>query len=384
MADQKPLIIHVVRQFLPNRGGMEDVILNLCQHSLERGYRVRVVTLDRLFVAPETVLPQQETLSGIEIVRIAWRGSSRYPLAFSVFRHLREADIVHVHAIDFFFDALAWGWLLHRKPMVATTHGGFFHTRKFARLKTIWFNTISRISAASYSAIACCSQADKRMFDRIAPSRTELVENGADTKKFAEASATTPQKSMVTIGRFSANKQIIRLLDTTKLLTERDPQWKLTIIGVPSDLSEADIRSAIADRNLEANVHLAIGATNGEIADIMHDTSLFVSASDYEGFGLVAVEAMSAGLVPVLHPNDAYSDLAKKHKCVRLVGFENAMLSANAIEQSFMDLSASFPDLRNNAIAEAQDYAWPTVSRKYAAIYDQIMRGVRKSKAGNP
>lgn len=383
MADEKPLVIHVVRQFLPNRGGLEDVILNLCQHSLERGYRVRVVTLDRLFGAPETILPQRETLSDIEIVRIPWRGSSRYPLAFTVFQHLRDADIVHVHAIDFFFDALAWGWLLHRKPMAATTHGGFFHTKKFATLKDIWFNTISRVSASCYSAIACCSQADKRMFDRIAPSRTELVENGADTGKFAEAAATRPKKGMVTIGRFSANKQIIRLLDTTRLLTERDPEWKLTIIGVPSDLTEADIRRGIADRDLEANVHLAIGAANAEIADIMHDASLFVSASDYEGFGLVAVEAMSAGLIPVLHPNDAYSDLAKKHKCVRLVGFENAMLSANAIEQTFMDLSTSFPELRTNAITEAQDYAWPTVSRKYSAIYDQIMQGARKGKAGN-
>ena len=383
MADEKPLIIHVVRQFLPNRGGLEDVIANLCQHSLERGYRVRVVTLDRLYGDSDTRLPARETLSGIDIVRIPWRGSTRYPLALSVFKHLRDADIVHVHAIDFFFDALAWGWLLHRKPMVATTHGGFFHTKKFAALKEIWFNTVSRISASRYRAIACCSQADKRMFDRIASSRTELVENGADTNKFAEASATAPQKGMITIGRFSANKQIIRLLDTTKLLTERDPEWKLTIIGVPSDLTEADIRRGISDRGLEANVQLAIGAVNTEIAGVMHDASLFVSASDYEGFGLVAVEAMSAGLVPVLHPNDAYSDLAKKHKCVRLVGFENTMLSANAIELAFMDLSASFPALRSDAIAEAQDYAWPTVSRKYSAIYDQIMQGVRKGKAGN-
>jgi alpha-1,3-mannosyltransferase len=43
-------------------------------------------------------------------------------------RHLRDADIVHVHAIDFFFDFLGWTKPLHGKKLVVSTHGGFFHT----------------------------------------------------------------------------------------------------------------------------------------------------------------------------------------------------------------------------------------------------------------
>ena len=39
-----PLIVHVVRQFLPNRGGLEDVVANLARQTVRRGYRVRVVT----------------------------------------------------------------------------------------------------------------------------------------------------------------------------------------------------------------------------------------------------------------------------------------------------------------------------------------------------
>ena len=46
------LIVHVVRQFLPNRGGLEDVVANLARQGTVRlGYRVRVVTLDSLFTA---------------------------------------------------------------------------------------------------------------------------------------------------------------------------------------------------------------------------------------------------------------------------------------------------------------------------------------------
>ena len=107
MRPEQPLVTHVVRQFLPNRGGLEDVVANLCRQLPPLGYRTRVVTLDRLFVDPETVLPAQETIEGIEVVRIPWRGSNRYPIAPQVFQHLADADLIHVHAVDFFFDALA-------------------------------------------------------------------------------------------------------------------------------------------------------------------------------------------------------------------------------------------------------------------------------------
>ena len=373
MSEKQPLVLHVVRQFLPNRGGLEDVVANLCRVLPERGYRVRVLTLDRLFVDPARTLPHTETISGIEVVRIPWQGSTRYPFAPSVFRHLAEADIVHVHAIDFFYDALALGWLLHRKPMIVTTHGGFFHTRAHSTLKRIWFNTLSRLSATAYQAIACCSQSDKAMFDRIAQSRTVLVENGADTAKFADAAANAATRGLITIGRFSANKQLPRLLDAVKVLVSQNAKWRLTIAGVPSDLTEQDLRKAIADRGLVGNVRVAIGASNAEVGAMMRDASLFVSASEYEGFGLVAIEAMSAGLLPVLQPNDAFASLAAKHPAIRLAKFEDPIRAAAVINRAFEDLERNTDGERHAAINAATEYAWSNVAGKYTALYDRIL-----------
>ncbi|MGO7653270.1 glycosyltransferase family 1 protein, partial [Rhizobium ruizarguesonis] len=59
-----PLIVPVVRQFLPNRGGLEDVVANLARPTVRRGYRVRVVTLASLFTAPEDKLPPREDIDG--------------------------------------------------------------------------------------------------------------------------------------------------------------------------------------------------------------------------------------------------------------------------------------------------------------------------------
>jgi alpha-1,3-mannosyltransferase len=374
MQTETPLVTHVVRQFLPNRGGLEDVVANLCRQLPTLGYRTRVVTLDRLFTNRATILPARETISGIEVIRIPWRGSSRYPIAPQVFRHLADADIVHVHAVDFFFDALAWGWPLHRKPMIATTHGGFFHTKKYAALKSAWFNTLTRVSALAYRNIVCCSQSDLRAFRPVAGNRTVLIENGADTDKFAYRASPTPVRHMITLGRFSSNKQLPRLIETMQTLVSSDPGWRLTIAGVPSDLTEADLRQAIAARGLERHVRLVIGASNETIAGLMREASLFVSASDYEGFGLVAIEAMSAGLVPVLQPNDAYQALAARHSNVRLADFANPQDAAASIRAAYDRVSARPGKERAIAVAAAGIYAWPTVARRYADLYDRIVK----------
>lgn len=372
MPNSAPLITHVVRQFLPNRGGLEDVVANLCRQLPGLGYRTRVVTLDRLFVEPDRRLPERETIAGIDIVRIPWRGSTRYPLAPQVFRHLGDADLVHVHAVDFFFDALALGWPLHRRPMIATTHGGFFHTQKFAAIKTVWFNTLTRVSASAYRELVCCSQSDLARFAPVAGRRATLIENGTDTGKFADRASRAPVKGLITIGRFSSNKQLPRLIATMRALVDRDPDWRLTIAGVPSDLSEADLRREIAACKLDHAVNLVIGASDEAIADMIADTSLFVSASDYEGFGLVAVEAMSAGLIPVLHPNDAYQTLATRHGTVRLADFAAPQAAAAAIVASF-DALAADPNARAAAMREAEDYAWPQVARRYADLYARVL-----------
>ncbi|KAA6485356.1 glycosyltransferase family 4 protein [Rhizobium rhizogenes] len=368
-----PLIVHVVRQFLPNKGGLEDVVANLCRQLIGRGYRVRVVTCNSLFSDPARELAPSETIGGIEIVRIPWSGSSRYPVAPKVFKHIADADLIHVHAVDFFFDALAWGKLFHGRPMVATTHGGFFHTPKFAAIKKLWFNTATRISALAYAELICCSQSDERLFSSIAGRRARLIENGADVAKFANCAALEARRRIVTIGRFSVNKRLDRMLDVMRVLADRDPDWHLDIIGAASDLDQPTLEQEIADRDLGRHVLLHVSIDNSAIRNIIARASLFASASEYEGFGLVAIEAMSAGLLPVLHTNDAYVALAETHPALMLSDFSDPQAAADTLTTAFERLETDGLDLREELIRDARAYAWDEVAERYIDAYAEAM-----------
>jgi alpha-1,3-mannosyltransferase len=366
-----PLIVQVVRQYPPGQGGLEDVVSSLSRELVRRGFRVRVVTLNRLFSDPKRPLPAYEVVDGVEVVRIRYRGSNRYPVAFSVFRHLGDADLVHVHGVDFFFDALALGCFMHGAPMVATTHGGFFHTRKFAAIKQIWFRTLTRLSAGAYAAIACCSASDLALFKTIQPKRAVLVENGVDTTKFAGASSPSPCKRMISIGRFSHNKRLDHLLQMMAALVAKDPEWQLDIAGPPSDLSFADVQALIAQNGLSQHVRLHGALDNGQLKQLMSQASLFVSASDYEGFGLVAVEAMSAGLLPVLNGNDAYEALKAKHALCRLTDFNLPEQAADAVIMAYQALEADPVSLRPALMDGVSPYSWSDVAQRYIALYRQ-------------
>ncbi|GGB48456.1 glycosyl transferase family 1 [Roseibium aquae] len=375
-------IVHVVRQFAPRVGGLEDMVRNLARSQLGRFASVEVVTLDRLFTMPDRRLPARETIDGIAVTRIPYSGLSRYPFAPQVFRHLAEADLVHVHGVDFFFDALALGRGLHGKPLVATTHGGFFHTQTFRRLKLLWLNTLTRLSIRQYGVIACCGANDFKIFQPIAGSRCRLIENGVDIAKFAGASPEKPVKGIVSIGRFSVNKRLDRLLDAMACLTAQDPDWHLHIVGAPADLTAADLHREIAARELANHVSVHAGASTEHVRDLLSRVSVFASASEYEGFGLAAIEALSAGLPTVVHPNASFSDLARRHDAMHLVDYSCPQEAAAAITRVFGALSGQ-PSLRDEAMRSARQHDWRQASAAYEDLYREVL-GAGSPGAGKP
>ncbi|WP_394713623.1 glycosyltransferase [uncultured Roseibium sp.] len=64
-------------------------------------------------------------------------------------------------------------------------------------------------------------------------------------------------------------------------------------------------------RDIVDHVHLHLGLSKAAVRDVLSGSSLFVSASEYEGFGIALIEALSAGLVPIVQPNTTFRGLAE-------------------------------------------------------------------------
>lgn len=367
-------VVHVVRQFHPSIGGMEDVVLNLARHHAGQGGEAEVLTLDRLFTDPGRRLAAREEHDGIAIRRIGFAGSSRYPLAPAVLGALAGADLVHVHGIDFFYDFLAMTRPLHRRPLLVSTHGGFFHTAYAPRLKQAWFNTLTRASALAYARVIATSENDGALFSRVvAPRRLQVIENGVNVVKFSGLADARPGRTLIYFGRWSVNKGLLQTLELLRRLHALDPRWRLVLAGREYDFDRASLLGEVARRGLEGQVELVVAPSQERLCQAISQAQFFVCLSRHEGFGLAAVEAMSAGLLPVLSRIPPFARLHEASGAGVLVDPDRADDAAARVQALAARSDTDLVSLQAGCRAFAARYGWDRVGARYLREYQRAV-----------
>lgn len=367
-------VVHVVRQYHPSIGGMEDVVRNIAvsQGSVP-GQEARIVTLNRLFRNGNGLLKSSEEIDGVPVVRLPYSGSSRYPLCPQVLRQVAGADVVHVHGVDFFYDFLAVTKQLHRRPLVLSTHGGFFHTAFASGLKETWFRTITRLSSLAYDRIVATSENDGHRFGQIInPNRLEVIENGVNTDKYAGKGSRELNRTLLYFGRWSSNKGLLEAMDLVERLTVDDDRWHLIIAGREYDYTLDDLTREVNQRQLRNHVTLVANPDDDALKDLMNSASYFLCLSRHEGFGLAAIEAMSAGLTPVLSNIPPFRRLVDEAgmgivaDTVELSGMADQLTALHARGQ------LAHEQRRESAMGFAERYSWRRIATRYIDLYDRL------------
>lgn len=368
-------VVHVIRQYYPSVGGMEDVVRNIASSQLATGrQRASVVTLNRLFRNSDEVLEASDEVDGVPVTRLPYRGSSRYPLCPSVLREIDRADVVHVHGVDFFYDYLAATRLMHRRPLLLSTHGGFFHTEFASRLKEIWFNTITRASSFAYDRIVATSENDGNRFRDIVPeSRLEVIENGVNTEKYAGRGSREINRTLIYFGRWSSNKGLLEALDLMQVLRRQDPRWQLIIAGREYDFSLETLSQEVRERGLaDGAVTLEASPSDERLSQLMGQAAWFLCLSRHEGFGLAAIEAMSAGLTPVLSDIPPFRKLTDASGIGLTADPRSPETLAVGLHELYDQGQAAHAARREQAMTFARQYSWPRIADRYIQLYDTL------------
>jgi len=368
-------VIHVVRQYLPSIGGMEEVVRNIALHQKRRGdEHVKIITLDRLFRNTSETLPAREMIDGIEVIRLPYFGSSRYPICLRILNELGDADVVHIHGVDFFYDFLAATKWIHKRSLILSTHGGFFHTSFASRAKLAYFNTVTRLSGMAYQKVVATSTNDRDLFSQImATPKLDVIENGVDVEKYSHQAAAELQPTLIYFGRWSANKGLLQAIDMFAQLKSRASQWRLIIAGREYDHSYAELKAKVDSLGLSDSVELVANPSDETIRQLINKASYFLCLSRHEGFGIAPIEGMSAGLTPILSDIPPFRRLIEHSTLGFLVDDINSPHAA--IEQLLAlhaEGNAAYQQRRTTAIAFATRYAWPQVADRYIELYQQL------------
>lgn len=375
-------VVHIVRQYTPSIGGMEEVVRNLAAHQLNNSpYTPSIITLNKVFRDSEKILSNRDNIEGVEVTRLNYAGSERFPLCPQVLKYITHADLVHVHGIDFFFDYLALTKHIHKKPLIASTHGGFFHTSFASSLKKIYFKTITRITVKSYRNIICTSNNDHDIFSIICKNnKTQVIENGVDIEKFNNCCAPNVTPTLIYFGRWSSNKGIYETLQLFSSIVKKshDIPWRLIVAGRDYDLDEKSIKQHAVNLQVADKVDVYCNPSNSHLRNLIQNASYFICLSKHEGFGIAPIEAMSAGLFPILSSIPPFQSLVKATGLGMILDDQNIIENANNIIDDFKGMTIKTESegtkRREECIKASLAYSWNSSAQQYIDAYDTSLR----------
>lgn len=363
-------ILHISNHFHPCVGGIERAVEGLCKSLLKRGHVSDVACLDTCAYTDERLL-HFEKYENIRIFRFHYLNLRFYKLAPGVLKLLRDYDVIHVHGVGFFSDYLAITKSHHKKPLILTTHGGFFHTKKLKRIKRLYF-VWNRFSLRVFEKVIAVSRNDEAIFSTVYPG-IEHIPNGILVDEFLMKRKSEPHM-LLYVGRISKNKRIDRLIETVALLKKRVPEVKLKIAGEDWEGIQKELEKLAEKRGVNENVEFLGKIKRAELIELLSETNFFVSASEYEGFGISAIEGMAAGCIVVLNDIPAFREFVNHGKNGFLVDFEDYESATTLLDDLIgKDLS----EVSKEAKKTASGYDWKSVVKRIEKVYAEALEKKR-------
>jgi alpha-1,3-mannosyltransferase len=365
-------ILQVARVYRPNIGGIERHVQWLAEQLVRRGHTCDVVTLNRSFEDGSPYPPYDEH-GGIHVYRVPFAGSTRYPIAPRVLRFVRGYDVVHVHAVDFLADWLVATKPLHHRPVVLSTHGGFFHTGFATTAKKVWFQTMTRLMLRGVDRLLYTSDQDEELF-RTITDKGVLLRNAVDLEPWAPLGADATPGRWVTVGRVDTHKGLSNLVKTLAAVRDRDPRpFRADVLGpevIPGLVAGLEReRDALG---LGDRLHFAGKVSEDELRAAVGRAELGLFPSEYESFGISVVETMGAGVVPVLNDIRAFRYFIDEGRNGFVTRYAEPEVAAATILKA-RDLGAGRAAVSAAARAKAQTYAWEHVVGDVEAVYRGVV-----------
>lgn len=229
--------------------------------------------------------------------------SSKLGFLFSAYRlakeYAKDSDLVTVQ--DPFVPGLVGVWLKKNfgLPLHVQLHGDDVFNKYWIDERQVFnrvMNFLGRYVLRYADSVRAVSSRIKRrvIAEGVPEGKITVVPVYTDMRKFSVKRF--PEKDLVLfVGRLVPQKNVLFLLDAWKIVLAQRPDAKLIVVGdgFLMDSMESGINN---DEDLADSVSLA---GFGDPKKFYKRASVFVLPSIYEGWGLVVIEAMAAG-VPVV------------------------------------------------------------------------------------
>ena len=284
------------------RGGIQTFVLENWRHMDHTK-----VQIDFLLLDDGNTYELEDTLRGLGSKIYKLKGIwIKKPKDFISYRRAVDAffkkhhdyRVVHLHSSSKNYMVLKCAKKYGIPVRIAHSHNiGFQTTSKAQILIGNLFKPLLKYYATDY--FACSEDAGRWLFGR---KKITVIKNAVDVDKYRYEPIKADcmrkklkldgKKVVGHVGRFTHQKNHTFLIDVFKELVELDSDYRLLLIG--EGALEEQTEAKAKTYGVENKIIFAGFKTNVE--DYMQAMDLFVFPSEFEGLGLVLIEAQAAGL----------------------------------------------------------------------------------------
>ncbi|MFK8845518.1 glycosyltransferase family 4 protein [Streptomyces sp. Ac-502] len=351
-------------------GGVQFHVRDLAEHLIRLGHEVSVL-------APaddETPLPAYVVSAG-RAVPVPYNGSvARLNFGFlsaaRVRRWLHDGafDVIHIHEPGTPSVGLLACWAA-QGPIVATFHTSNPRSRVMIAAYPILQPALEKISAR----IAVSEYARRTLVEHLGGDAV-VIPNGVDVDFFADAAPKEEWQGRTIgfIGRIDEpRKGLPVLMRALPEILAAVPDARLLVAG------RGDEEEAVAElpADLRSRVEFLGMVSDEDKARLLRSVDLYVAPNTGgESFGIILVEAMSAGAPVLASDLDAFAQVLDQGEAGELFANEDAEALAAAAVRLLGD-PARLAELRERGSRHVRRFDWSTVGADILAVYETVAAG---------
>lgn len=341
-------ILFLSHRFSPDIGGIEVHSEILANSFAQAGHEVRLVTW--------TPTAGNKTFTFAVV---------RNPGPFQLIKEHRWADVVFENNPSV---RLAWPQVFFRRPLVIALHTWIARTNGTVSL----LDKVKTRRLANAKKVIACSNAVRR---RCWPGAV-VIENPYQENLFRIMPAISRQKDFVFLGRLVSDKgadlaihAIRKFISTEEETSLRSHQVSLTIIG--NGPEKENLERLVRRLDLEHNVTFKGALSGDKLVECLNEHRFILVPSVWEEpFGMVALEGMACGCVPIVAESGGLPDAVGNAGLTFQRGNVDSLLSTIRTVSGNEELEKK---LRKAATDHLSLHQRQPISMRYLKIIEEVV-----------
>ena len=290
------------------------------------------------------------------------------------FIDLKRFDVIHAH---YWLSGLVAKEISNELniPFIFTSHSlGVFldgYNKERVDCEKIVMTSSNLVTASSVfetMLITDTYKIDENKIKKIIP--------GVDREIFFPDLTVKKENIFLSIGRIQEQKGQLQTLKFLNNFKKIENDFKCIFIGGPSGKHGneylQELKQTVKDFNLETHVEFLDNLPQSEIIELLNQAKLLIHTSQFETFGLVAIEANTMG-VPVLTINNgSLMEIIENNK--------NGYLSENLIDKdvnnfvkNLLNENKKFEEIFSSCIEKSKKYDWVKTSSNIEKEYELLL-----------